>query len=540
MTRDRYFATWGFSSDVAAEGRSLGRFVCKEYERHHMSIFYISPTGSGSHSGSSISNAGTINDLPQLVAAANPGDEIRLLADQGTYKVSKQIAIAAGGMADGPITIRGADSSGQPMKATFVGTRATDWKPGSADGSELFRLLDGADHLKFADLTTKNFGNGVFRIGANIENLTIKRVNATNVARFIENHASGDETSASVNWLKVEDVSVSDYSQNAIRLKYDSRNVTLHNVVGNGMRENGGLIVSGVSLDGTAHDVLFDHVTMKNNYGRGSSSDYWNGDGFVAERGTYNLTFRDTVASGNTDAGYDIKGDNVSFLRASANGNSKNFRLWGNQSVTMTDSVSASPTYYGGIGKTSHLQLPSGADVTLDNFRYTDDGSAKVFDLSNGGNAVRLVNMALPELGRIHFGNDSIVKLPSGLVVHGSDDADMLSGGSGRDILIGEQGNDTYIVNNAGDRPMEQGGEGSDLVRTTLASYTLGDHVEKLRYVGSDRFSGTGNELDKYRRRRRGQRLDEWRCRQRYPGRRRGKRHLLVWPRRQARHDQQR
>jgi serralysin len=460
-----------------------------------MKIFYISPTGSGSRSGSSTGNAATINDLPRLVAAANPGDEIRLLADKGSYKVTKQIAIAAGGTADAPITIRGADSSGNAMKATFVGTRATDWKPGTANGSELFRLLDGADHLKFTDLTTKNFGNGVFRIGANIENLTITRVNASNVARFIENNASGDESSASVNGLRVEDVTVSGYSQNAIRLKYNSRNVTLHNVVGDGMRVNGGLVLSGVALDGTVHDVLFDHVTMKNNYGRGSSSEYWNGDGFVAEGGTYNLTFRDTVSSGNTDAGYDIKGDNVSFIRASANGNTKNFRLWGNQSVTMTDSVSASPTYHGGIGKTSHLQLPSGADVTLDNFRYTDSGSVKVFDLSNGGNAVRLVNMALPELGRIHFGNDSMVKLPTGLVVHGSDGADMLAGGSGSDILIGEQGNDTYVVNNTGDRPVEQGAEGSDLVKTTLSSYTLGDNIEKLSYIGSASFSGTGNNL---------------------------------------------
>jgi len=461
-----------------------------------MKVFYISPTGAGSHSGSSAANAGTIYDLPKFIAAAGAGDEVRLLADKGSYKVTKQITIAAGGEAGAPITIRGAASDGTAMAATIVGTRATDWKPGLAEGVELFRLVGGADHLKFADLATKNIGNGVFRIGADIEDLTIKRVAATNVGRFIENYVSGGATSASVNWLTVEDVTVAGYSRNAIHLKYNSRNVTLRNVVGDSQQQNGGLILAGVALDGTVHDVLMDHVTMRNNYGRGAAGDYWNGDGFVAERGTYNLTFRDTVATGNTDSGYDIKGNNVSLIRASASGNNKNFRLWGAESVTMTDSVSTDPRYFGGIGKPSHFQAPSGANVTLDNFRYSDSSTVKVFDLSNGSNAVQLVGMALPNINDIHFGNNSLIRLSNGLVVNGTSAADLLAGSAGSDMLIGGHGNDTYTVNNSGDRPVEQGGEGTDLVKTTLSSYSLGDHVEKLSYAGSGSFSGSGNKLN--------------------------------------------
>lgn len=460
-----------------------------------MRVFYVSPTGSGSRSGSSAADAGTIRDLPKFIAAAAAGDEVRLLADQGPYKVTKQIVIAAGGAAGAPITIRGAARDGTAMAATIVGTRATNWKPGLNEGVELFRLAGGADHLRFADLATKNMGNGVFRIGADIGDLAIQRVAATNVGRFIENQVSGGAVSASVNGLMVEDVSVIGYSRNAIKLKYDSRNVTLRNVVGDSQRQNGGLIVSGVALDGTAHNIVMDHVTMRNNYGRGAAGDYWNGDGFVAERGTYNLTFRDTVATGNTDSGYDIKGNNVTLLRASASGNTKNFRLWGAESVAMTDSVSRDPHHFGGIGKPSHFQAPSGADVTLDNFRYSDSSTVKVFDLSNGNNAVRLVGMVLPSVNDIHFGNNSVIRLPTGLVVNGTSAADVLAGGTGSDTLIGGKGGDTYIVNNIGDRPVEQGAEGSDLVRTTLASYTLGDHVEKLSYIGSGNFSGVGNKL---------------------------------------------
>jgi serralysin len=461
-----------------------------------MRVFYISPTGSGSHSGSSAANAGTIYDLPKFIAAAGAGDEVRLLADQGAYKVTKQITIAAGGAAGAPVTIRGATSDGVAMAATIVGTRATAWTPGLSEGVELFRLVAGADHLTFADLATKNMGNGVFRIGADLEDLTINRVAATNVSRFIENNVSGSATTASVNGLWVEDVTVAGYSQNAIKLKYNSRNVMLKNVVGDSQKQNGGLVVSGVALDGTVHDVTMDHVTMRNNYGRGAAGDYWNGDGFVAERGTYNLTFRDTVATGNTDSGYDIKGNNVTLIRASASDNTKNFRLWGAESVTMTDSVSNHPRYFGGTGKPSHFQAASGANVTLDNFRYFDSSTVKVFDLSNGNNTVRLANMGLPSIIDIHFGNNSQIRLPNGVVMHGTSAGDTMAGSAGSDMLIGGKGNDIYTVNYAGDRPVEEGAEGTDLVKTSLSSYTLAAHVEKLSYTGTGNFSGTGNNLN--------------------------------------------
>lgn len=477
-----------------------------------MAIFYISPTGSGSRNGSSATNAGTIYDLPKIIATAGPGDEVRLLADQGAYKVTRQIAISAGGAAGAPITIRGVSSSGQPMKATIVGTRATDWQPGKEQGTELFRLLSGANHLSFSDLATKNIGNGVFRFGADIQNISIKRVDATNVTRFIENHVSSGAPSASVNGLTVEGVTVTGYSQNAIRLKYNTRNVTLQDIVGDSQRQNGGLYMHGVMLSGTVHDVLLDHVTMKNNYGRGSSTDYWNGDGFCAENDTYNLTFRDTFASGNTDAGYDLKANNVTMLRAGASNNTKNFRFWG-ENVTVTDSVSTDPQHYGGKGTRAHLHTGArGAEVTLDNFRYSDNPGVRVFDLSNGGATLKLIDTAMPDGDLIRLGGTSKIQVVSGstadttaddaaapdattsnLVVNGTSGADVLNGGAGADTLIGGKGNDTYLVNHAGDRAVEEGREGNDHVKTTLNSYTAERSIEKVSYVGSGDFTGTGN-----------------------------------------------
>ncbi|OOO29323.1 UNVERIFIED_ORG: RTX toxin, partial [Rhizobium sophorae] len=73
---------------------------------------------------------------------------------------------------------------------------------------------------------------------------------------------------------------------------------------------------------------------------------------------------------------------------------------------------------------------------------------------------------------------------------------DTLNGGAGADRLIGGTGGDTYIVDHAGDIVTEGASAGTDTVRTTLASYTLGSDVEHLTYIGTAAFAGTGNSLD--------------------------------------------
>ncbi len=54
-------------------------------------------------------------------------------------------------------------------------------------------------------------------------------------------------------------------------------------------------------------------------------------------------------------------------------------------------------------------------------------------------------------------------------------------------------GNDTYIVDNAGDVIIEAASGGTDTVKTALAAYTLGAEVENLIYTGTAAFAGTGN-----------------------------------------------
>jgi hypothetical protein len=81
-------------------------------------------------------------------------------------------------------------------------------------------------------------------------------------------------------------------------------------------------------------------------------------------------------------------------------------------------------------------------------------------------------------------------------VLMGGIDDDTLNGGSGADTLIGGAGNDTYVVDSAGDAVTENADEGTDEVRTSLTSYTLGANVENLTFTGTAAFTGSGNALD--------------------------------------------
>jgi Ca2+-binding RTX toxin-like protein len=80
-------------------------------------------------------------------------------------------------------------------------------------------------------------------------------------------------------------------------------------------------------------------------------------------------------------------------------------------------------------------------------------------------------------------------------ILVGGDGNDTLIGGTGAtNELIGGTGNDIYVVSLLGDTVYEVAGEGTDTVRTVLASYTLRDTLENLIFIGAGNFAGTGND----------------------------------------------
>ena len=69
---------------------------------------------------------------------------------------------------------------------------------------------------------------------------------------------------------------------------------------------------------------------------------------------------------------------------------------------------------------------------------------------------------------------------------------DILDGGEGKDTLYGGAGNDIYIVNDLGDRVIEDALAGNDRVESSF-SYTLSANIEALTLVGLLAIDGTGN-----------------------------------------------
>jgi Ca2+-binding RTX toxin-like protein len=75
--------------------------------------------------------------------------------------------------------------------------------------------------------------------------------------------------------------------------------------------------------------------------------------------------------------------------------------------------------------------------------------------------------------------------------LHGEDGHDHLIGGSDADDMRGGTGNDTYYVDNAGDSVTEYGGQGNDIVRTSVSyALTPGASIETLETANA---SATSN-----------------------------------------------
>ena len=93
-------------------------------------------------------------------------------------------------------------------------------------------------------------------------------------------------------------------------------------------------------------------------------------------------------------------------------------------------------------------------------------------------------------------GNDEIRTGAGDDYLNGAGGDDFLDGGAGSDAMTGGLGDDIYLVDEFGDSIVENSGEGTDEVRTGLASYMLGASVENLTGTAAAGQVLTGNGLD--------------------------------------------
>lgn len=341
-----------------------------------VSVRFVSPDPAGLADGSNWENAASLERMAQLVADLSSGGEIRLRADAGPYSIEDPIILGERN-ADAEVTIRGVDPGPGDARAVLLGGRTSPYSPETANtGRAIFALDTGADGLTFERLSFKNVGNGCFLLRGAVHALTIADVRATNVRRFIENE---DNDSANVEGLVIRQTRVLGFSKDAVRLQNNTHGVLIEDVLVDSRGQDGDHFAMGFHLTETVHDVVFRRVVAMN--ARDSLSDYRNGDGFVAERNTYNLLFEDTAAIDNMDAGYDIKASKVTLVDAMASGNKRNYRFWGSD-VRMSGCRGMTPIRRGGIGTEAQVWGGTAAQFMIEDSRFIGgDADTIVFDL---------------------------------------------------------------------------------------------------------------------------------------------------------------
>jgi Ca2+-binding RTX toxin-like protein len=177
--------------------------------------------------------------------------------------------------------------------------------------------------------------------------------------------------------------------------------------------------------------------------------------------------------TGTSSSGQSLNGNGGANIIVAGNGND------------MIDGGFGVDTFYGGLGD--------------DIYRADETGDLAV-ELAGGGNdqvwttaATYILAANIETLvgqsptGQALTGNDGAN------IIYGGSANDLLDGGLGADTLAGGLGDDVYLVDNVGDTVSEVGSGGSDEVRTSLASYTLGSNVEKLTGTSNAGQALTGN-----------------------------------------------
>ena len=124
-------------------------------------------------------------------------------------------------------------------------------------------------------------------------------------------------------------------------------------------------------------------------------------------------------------------------------------------------------------------------DPTLENLTLT--GADHIDGKGNNLNNVIIGNEGLNDL--FGFGGNDTLNGGAG------DASDLLNGGTGDDRMIGQGGNDIYVVDSAKDVVIEAADQGLDLVQS-FVSYTLGANLESLELFGVENLTGTSNALN--------------------------------------------
>ncbi|WP_419827856.1 glycoside hydrolase family 113 [Sphingomonas sp.] len=228
------------------------------------------------------------------------------------------------------------------------------------------------------------------------------------------------------------------------------------------------------------------------------------GDVVVEDAGKGTDTVKTTLATYTLAAGL----ENLTFVGAgdaTLTGNYSANVITGGAGNDLLTSVGGNDTLVGGAGDDTYV-VSSLTDVVREDANGgldTIKTGLLTYTLANnvenltftGTSGATMTGNALDNVITGGTGGDKLYGLAGNDTLVGGAGHDTIDGGTGNDTMIGGTDNDTYYVDAVGDRVVEAANEGTDTVKTTLASYTLADNVEKLEFAGSGNATLIGNAL---------------------------------------------
>lgn len=397
---------------------------------------YIAPDGNGD--GLSVQEPAGFDKLGELVKTVGPGGTIYVLADRGNYQRQPTVEIAAGGTADAPIRIVGANTQREPARAVIRGNRKRWRKPrqesraidaGDFGGDPTFVFGAGASHLAFSNFSFVDTGRIFDFTGRRESGITIEDIDFLNVRDGL--FTNEDSELSNVTIRRFSGVG---FSKKAIRVHGKSHGWVIEDCELDSGWQFGDDFAVGIELNHTANDIAISGgftINCLDTEG-GDNEKYWNADGIAAERGNYNIRISDHRSAGHSDGGYDLKSEDTVLTRCIAEDNKRNYRLWGGlgaEPMLLEDCQSITPRSRGGTGAAAHLWLPG----------IGDSGDISASAIFKGG----AMADATP-------GSAPIYADGSGIIVH-LIDAD-LSGLGERETLVDGEGQwSTVIVGRASD-----------------------------------------------------------------------------------------
>ncbi|MBD1997994.1 calcium-binding protein [Leptolyngbya sp. FACHB-541] len=371
---------------------------------------------------------------------------------------------------------------------TIVSSISFDLSNASGANIENLTLAIGAGNINGTgnaenNTITGNEGNNILNGGAGVDHL---RGGAGDDTYIIDDLSDTvfEEANQGIDTVRSSvSISLSDNVENLILT------AGAGNIAGNGNALNNTIVGNEGNnvLGGGAGDDFIDGGTGADTMSGGEGDDTYivdnlgdtvteAGDGLDLVRSSVNFALGGNIENLTLTAGAgDINGTGNE-LANTITGNTGNNRL---------DGGAGADRLTGGAGNDLYI-VDNGGDVVVElEAQGTDQVNSSVtYTL---GNFVE--NLTLTGSASINGTGNALAN-----TIIGNSGDNILDGRAGADEMSGGLGNDTYFIDDAGDRVVELPGGGID---TVVAGFTfvLGDDVENLTLTGEDNIDGTGNAL---------------------------------------------